>query len=212
VLCSLAVGDQTRLLRVTQGSFARYARGHGYDLVLRRELESQDRPPPWSKILLIRRLLGQYGLVLWIDADAVVVDPRRDIAAELAPDSFMGLVEHSYDNMRVPNTGVVLMRSGPMATEFLDAVWRAEDLVDHAWWENAAVMRCLGYELDPPRRGDATRFRDATTFLPKAWNSIRDDPAAHARITHYPGYRLKVRFALMARDRVHSALRRGCRG
>jgi hypothetical protein len=200
VLCSLAVGPQARLLRLARGSFARYARRHGYDLELRHELLTDERPAPWSKILLLRELLRSYELVLWIDADAVVVDGARDIADDLRPEDFMGLVEHSYDDVTMPNTGVWLLRRGEPAERFLDAVWDSTDLVDHQWWENAAVARELGYDLDPPRRARESAFRDATTYLPQAWNSIRLDPAAHARIRHYPGYSVKTRFAFMLRD------------
>jgi hypothetical protein len=200
VLCSLAVGPQARLLRVAQGSFARYADRHGYELDLRRELLDSDRPAPWSKVLVLRELLATHELVLWIDADAVVVDPARDIADDLGTDDFMGLVEHTYDGVSMPNTGVLVLRRGETAREFLDAVWDSTDLVDHQWWENAAVMRHLGYDLDPPRRARESGFRQATTFLPKAWNSIRLDPAENPRIRHYPGYSTKTRLAFMLRD------------
>ena len=200
VLCSLAVGPQERLLSLAQGSFRRYAERHGYELDLRRELLTEERPPPWSKVLLLRELLRTHELVLWIDADAVVVDGSRDIADDLRRRDFMGLVEHSYGDVAMPNTGVVLLRHGEMADRFLQAVWDQTDLVDHMWWENAAVMRLLGYDLDPPRRSGESEFRDATTFLPKAWNSIRLDKAPQARIRHYPGYSLKTRYVFMLRD------------
>jgi hypothetical protein len=200
VLCSLAVGPQARLLRLARRSFTRYAARHGYDLDLRGELLTDERPAPWSKVLLLQELLRSHELVLWIDADAVIVDGSRDIADDLAPDDFMGLVEHAYDDVAMPNTGVVLLRRGETAERFLDAVWESTDLIDHMWWENAAAMRELGYDLDPPRRARDTPFREATTFLPKAWNSIRLDKAPHARIRHYPGYSVKTRYAFMLRD------------
>jgi hypothetical protein len=206
VLCSLAVGPQERLLRLARGSFARYADRHGYALDLRHELLSTERPPPWSKVLLLQELLTTHDLVLWIDADAVIVDGSRDIADDLAPDHFMGLVEHAYDDVVMANTGVLVLRRGDLAERFLDAVWGATDLIDHQWWENAAVMRELGYDLDPPRPARESRYRKATTFLPKEWNSIRLDRAAHARIRHYPGYSLKTRSAFMLRDVVVSRL------
>jgi hypothetical protein len=204
VLCSLAVGPQERLLRLARGSFERYAQRHGYALDLRTELLSDERPPPWSKVLLLQELLDTHELVLWIDADAVVVDGSKDIAGDLADDHFLGLVEHSYDEVTMPNTGVLVLRRGDQAKRFLQDVWNATDLIDHQWWENAAVMRELGYDLDPPRRAHESAYREATTFLPKEWNSIRLDKAAHARIRHYPGYSLKTRTAFMLRDVLFS--------
>ncbi|MDQ4041721.1 MAG: hypothetical protein M3141_08220 [Actinomycetota bacterium] len=206
VLCSLAVGPQERLLRLARPGFVRYADRHGYDLDVRNRLLTDERPPPWSKILLVRELLETYDIVFWIDADAVIVDPRLDIATELGSRSFMGLVEHRYDDVAVPNTGVLVLRRDALAQEFLQAVWESADLVDHRWWENAAVMRQLGYRLDPPGPGAPTRFREATTFLPKEWNSIHDDRAPRPRIRHYPGYSTKVRYGFMLRDVVTGRL------
>ena len=40
---------------------------------------------------LLRDALDRYDLVLWIDADAVIVDPSQDIADGLAPDRQLGL-------------------------------------------------------------------------------------------------------------------------
>ena len=37
----------------------------------------------WNKLLLAAELLGRYDLVLWVDADAAIVDPTVDIADEL---------------------------------------------------------------------------------------------------------------------------------
>lgn len=207
VLCSLAVGPQERLLRLARPSFERYAARHGYELDLRRQLLAPERPPPWSKVPLLRRGLEGHDLVVWVDADAVIVDPARDIAEDVPDDRFLGLVEHRYDGVAVPNTGVLVLRRGDLATEFLDAVWACEDLVDHRWWENAAVMRLLGYRLDPPGPNEPTRYRDATAFLPKEWNSIPLDRAARPRISHYPGYSLKARYALMLRDVLFGAAR-----
>lgn len=207
-LCSLAVGPQERLLRLARPGFGRYAQRHGYALDLRQELLTSERPAPWSKILLLQRLLEEHELVLWIDADAVVVDPARDIASDLPADAFMGLVEHRYNGVTMPNTGVLVLRRGDLAREFLAAVWDCTDLVEHSWWENAAVMRLLGYRLDPPGPGTPTRYRDATAFLSKEWNSIRLDRASHPRIKHYPGYSVKTRYAFMLRD-VLLSRRRG---
>ena len=108
---------------------------------------------------MLREALASHDLVLWIDADAVIVDSSRDIADELAPDRFLGLVRHGD----VPNTGVMLLRSGDLARDLLDRTWSATRLIDHPWWENAALLDALGYDLpgalEPGLRGRGRGWR-----------------------------------------------------
>jgi hypothetical protein len=136
-----------------------------------------------------------------MDADAVVVDRTLDIACELQPERFLYLVEHHTPEGRMPNSGVMLLRGGSETVDFLDEVHAQEDLIEHRWWENAAICRLLGYRLDPVGPGSPTRLlTQHTKLISPRWNSIPDAPADRPRIRHYPGYSLKVRYALMARD------------
>lgn len=193
-LASIGTGPHERLLRMAARSFRPFARRHGYELHLHTEPVDTMRPAPWSKVRILRDLLERHEHVVWLDSDLVIVDGREDFPRT----DFMALVEHTTREGSMPNTGVWVL--GPDAREFLDAVWAQEDLVEHRWWENAAVCRLLGYELDPIRRGTTTPWLERTTFLDKRWNSIPDDPAPHPRIRHYPGYKVRTRAVFMARD------------
>jgi galactosyl transferase GMA12/MNN10 family len=199
-LVSIGVGRQRTLLAVAKRTFAPYAVRHGYELLLRTEIPDLGRPAPWAKIAILHDLLRRYDLLLWLDADTMVVDQSIDIASELEPDKFLYLVEHRYDRTQMPNSGVMLVRSGDEAEAFLDEVWAQTQFLSHKWWENAAVCHVLGYELDPPHPARRTEFRKGTKLISPRWNSIRDAPAANPRIRHYPGYTLKTRFAFMLRD------------
>ncbi len=113
----------------------------------------------------------------------------------------MALVEHRTAEGAVPNSGVWGMRACAEAQEFLSAAWAQEDLIHHKWWENAAIMRLLGYRLDPPvGPAEPSAWRERTTFLDGRWNSIPGDPAPRPAIRHYPGYSVKTRAAFMLRD------------
>jgi galactosyl transferase GMA12/MNN10 family len=203
VIVSLGTGPQQRLLRLASRSFRRYASRHGYELDLSTEILDPTRPAPWSKVLLLRQMAAVHELVLWLDADLVIVDPSRDIADELEDRRFLYMVEHSTDEGRMPNSGVMLLRGGAETVAFLDEVYAQEDLIDHRWWENAAICRLLGYELDPVGPGSPTALlSEHTKFISSRWNSIPGDPASNPRIRHYPGYSLKVRAAFMARDEL----------
>lgn len=202
-IVSLGTGPQARLLALASRSFRRYAARHGYELELRTEILDPTRPAPWSKVVLLRELAREYELLLWLDADLVVVDASTDIAEELEDGRFLYLVEHHTKEGRMPNSGVMMLRGGESTIAFLADVYAQEDLVTHRWWENAAICRLLGYELDPIGPGTPTALlRESTKLISPRWNSIPDAPAPHPRIRHYPGYSLKARAVLMARDEL----------
>jgi len=85
VLLSIGAGPHEALLEISRPTFSENARRHGYELQTSTQADP-DRPAPWSKVSALRAALETADLALWIDADAVIVDPSRDIADELAPD------------------------------------------------------------------------------------------------------------------------------
>jgi hypothetical protein len=196
-LCSIGAGPHEALLEISRPTFAAYAERHGYELITATDSD-QRRPPAWSKVPMIRDALATYDLVLWIDADAVIVDGSEDIADELEPDRFLGLVAHG--EQQVPNTGVTVWRTGDRARELLDRTWSATRYIHHPWWENAAMLDVLGYRLPSalergwrkllrrrfgPARPSPLRAR--TQFLPLEWNSVYLDRADRPRIVHCVG-------------------------
>lgn len=195
-IASLGTGPHEPLLRLAARSFKPFAARHGYDLHLHTELADSTRPAPWSKIPILQELLKSYQTVLWLDSDLVIVDGREDLPAT----SFMSLVQHDTPAGTMANTGVWTLSASQDTVRFLDEVWAQEDLINHTWWENAAVCRLLGYEIDPIGPGHSTPWLEATDFLDPRWNSIPDSPASRPRIRHYPGYKTRTRAALMLRD------------
>ena len=192
VLCSLGIGPYEDLLAISSVTFREFAERHGYDVVLSTESIAPERPPAWSKIRLARDLLERYDEVLWIDADAMFVDISKDIADLVRPGKDLYLVEHLWhenDDWRSANTGVFLIRSTDWSRAFLDAVWSHERFIDHAWWENAAVLDLLGYEmppdLTPPRRRRTTEWTERVELIGLEWNSTAGKSLAeHPRIRH----------------------------
>ena len=211
-LCSIGAGPHEALLEISRPTFAAYAERHGYELITSTESDPR-RPPAWSKVPMIRETLDAHDLVLWIDADAVILDGGEDIADELAHDRFLGLVAHG--EQQVPNTGVTVWRAGEQARDFLDRTWSATRYVHHPWWENAAMLDVLGYRLPSslergPRRllrrrfglARPSSFHAGTQFLSLEWNSVYLDRADHPRIFHCVGVPVEDR----ARD-MRTALR-----
>ena len=146
-----------------------YAERHGHDF--RMVLLAGMRPASWMKIPSLVDALREYDRVAWIDIDVVIVSPWRDIIAAMEPDSWQALVEHHTECGQVPNCGVWVV-SKPMVP-VLEQAWAAGEDVHHPWWEQAAIMRLMGYAVEAGPRGrldTPTTLYERTTFLGPEWN------------------------------------------
>jgi hypothetical protein len=199
-LCTAATGPFAELLKISGPTFERYAGLHGWELIVVNEDTAHGRPPPWGKIPILLAALRRFELVAWVDADALIVDDSRDLAAELRRRRDLYLVEHvsPINGETTANTGVFMLRAGRWARDFLTAVWQQTDLIDHRWWENAAAMRLLGYRIDPQPAGRERRtpWLRRVRFLELAWNVMPHQyPCPTPRIIHWGGLPLDERRA-----------------
>lgn len=210
VICSMATGRHRELLAQSAPTIAAYAARHGWSVVLTSEDLEPSRPASWSKVKLIQELMPQYDYVFWVDADAIIVDLDRDLLAEVGDDADAWFARHpqAYDaDAAVLNAGVFLVRSSTFAEELLQAMWSAEQFIDHNWWENAALLDVLGYSLEAPYpKVRDSPWEDRVGELDLAWNSVpgyceSPRPAVnhHARSDHDDFGR---RLAAMAADRL----------
>lgn len=198
VVCTIAYGNHRELLEIARPTLVAFAGAKGYDLVVMEHRLASDRPASWSKVVLLHQLVQQYELVLWIDADALFVDPTRDVAAELQHFRFLHLVSHQIGSERVFNCGVMAFRGGAVSRRFLERVWNQHDLVHHDWWENAAVLRLLGYRLERPvRPARVSPWLAGVGRLDVAWNSIPDCPSPAPVIAHFPAMTQAARVEAM---------------
>jgi len=133
---------------------------------------------------LIRELLERYDWVLWVDADVVAVDLDADIMAETRRDKDLYAVEHEWLGEVTLNSGVMLLRAGRWARELIDAMWAMEEVTDHQFWENEALVRLLGYELEPYRLINPTPLWERVEPIDHRWNSIELDPASRPAFVH----------------------------
>lgn len=189
VVCTIAAGPHRDLNDIARPSLEAFAAQHDYDLVVSHDDHARGRPPAWGKVVLLRELLDSHARVVWIDADAIVVDGAADIFAGAVRHRPLRLVVHRYDGLEVPNTGVLTLTSGRWATRLLDRVWARERWIEHKWWENAAILDVLGYDVDRPQTGTRrlTRARGRVGELDPRWNSVASMPVAQPRIVHFAG-------------------------
>lgn len=165
-IVTLAVGYHERLLDIAYPSFKAFADRHGWDL-FRVSKVCDARPPAWYKILAIKRLLETYDEVLQLDADLVIVDGSEDLTAP--PEAWQAMVKHHTGDGEVPNTGVWLCRK-PMIP-VLEEVWKKDQWLMHGWWEQAAILELMGYQvIQPTHLIEATPLYINTRFLENCWN------------------------------------------
>ncbi|HWS44883.1 MAG TPA: hypothetical protein VN636_03410 [Acidimicrobiia bacterium] len=194
VLCTTAYGPHLDLFAITGPALERYARAHGYETVVVHERLDRSRPPAWDKVVLLHALVPEHDLVVWVDADALVLDGAPDIAGALRPRAFAHLVAHRTPRGRIPNTGVMALRGGRVTERFLEHVWVQRRFVHHRWWDNAAVNHVLGFR--GAHRSAAivpSLWRARVGFIDRAWNSIPDDRSPAPHIVHFPGIPLDER-------------------
>jgi hypothetical protein len=188
-VCTIATGPHEDLYEVAGPSFERFADHHGYDLVVARHDLGAGRPPSWGKLPLVRELLDSHDRVVWIDVDAVIVDPRGDIFEHSGRRQPFCVAVHRYDGFEIPNLGVIALRSTRWTKRFIERLWATDGYIAHKWWENAAALEMLGYDVEDPR--SESRRRTATSRrvgeLDVSWNSISLDQSPNPRIVHFPG-------------------------
>ena len=153
-LTSFAFGQHEELLDIALPTFWRYAKAHDYDLyvprhnAMQRFRQADGRCVSWLKVLVVRSLLDSYDVVLWLDADVAILRHDRDILHDTT-DKPMHMVVHRTPDGHVPNCGVLVVRK--QARFFLDGLWEHDGFMRSAgWWEQAAVIHCLGGDPDSP--------------------------------------------------------------
>jgi len=107
------------------------------------------------------------------------------------------VLEHvPYEHRVNPNTGVWLMRSGPAAFAFLDAV-EAAGPQPGPWADQGAVLAALGWDRGDERYhwarpGAGNAFLAGTSWLPVGWNQPylgggREDGCYNSSAASYEG-------------------------
>jgi galactosyl transferase GMA12/MNN10 family len=212
-LVSFGVGDEfAAMLDVALPSFEAFAERHGYDLLIPATVPD-DRPPSWQKIPLLTEALDDYAEVLWVDADAVIIDDADDV--DVPARYWQALVAHRTFDGEVPGAGFWFLRR-PMLP-VLERMWGMTQYLHHGWWEQAALADSMGYAGHPLGNGGsplhyehATELYARTCFLDNGWSvHCRDStPVERPRVmqaTQWPDRLAVMREWAMQRQPAASA-------
>jgi hypothetical protein len=181
-----SIGDQT------SRTITAYAQKHGYAVEVVRNV-SFERHPAWHRIKFIEQLFDRgHEYVLWIDSDAYFRRFDVDVSSIINDHSDLYLVQHDHPDYRpvpVPNTGVMLVRNTQWSRSLLKTLWSMVQYANHPWWENAALVKLLGYNSLLGEGANAVNHRALAriTFVSGNWNCFPSAATGRSIIVHYAG-------------------------
>jgi len=119
------------LLEITWPNKQSYCSKHGYHLFDESMSLDTSRPPSWSKIPAVRRLLTEEDCdwVFWMDADTVIMNSEKRIEDFLPKNPGIDLLVVNEEKGLSWNAGAWLIRNTPWSLEFLDHWWNMKDFV-----------------------------------------------------------------------------------
>ena len=118
------------MLQLTWENKASYSSKHGYHVFDESSQLDPSRPASWSKIRAVQRLLReeQCSWVLWLDADAVIMNSEKRIEEILPSDPTKHLIVTADDGGGF-NAGVWIIHNSEWSSQFLQEWWDMKSFV-----------------------------------------------------------------------------------
>ena len=129
-------------------------------------IEDFERPPAWYKIKVILEELtkNDHEYILWVDADAFFVDFNFDLKYQInnglidirksihLTSHYISDIATQFPLVRAAklriNSGVILVKNCDESRNILRNVWEQKQFINHAWWEQAALMHIIGHNCE----------------------------------------------------------------
>lgn len=136
---TLAIGENFRKkVYYAHLSKIEYCKKYGYDFIEDESVLDTTRPIAWSKILLIKKYLHLYDYVVWIDADAMIMDLEQKIEDKLP---LMGDKQIMVINLDgIINTGVIFIKNDIKSALYMDNIYTQTEFINHGNWEQTAFI------------------------------------------------------------------------
>lgn len=171
-ILTLAIGDSFRAkVLYSHLSKIEYCKRHKYDFIEDDTVLDKTRPIAWSKILLILKYMSYYDYVVWVDADAMIVDLDQKIEDKI----------HLMNNKPVMvvnphgmvNTGVILVKNDPTSFRLMECVYEQTQFLDEKMgpnWEQDAFIHVYQNDISGLSNsieiGDFSVEKHIQTYLP----------------------------------------------
>lgn len=183
---SLYTENISDLADLTNPSKQQYCEKWGYDFICNCGTLDPERPPAWSKILLLRKLLDSYDWLYWIDTDALIMNPETSLE-DIIDDRYSMVVaklesEDLFGELHL-NTGSFFIKSDDAGKKLLDAIYGQQEFTDHMCWEQQAfvdlyvnnqwVRDIVKVEYDSKRFNSSATVYDKGDFVFHAVGPVR---------------------------------------
>lgn len=205
VICCLGTGpNHEEALRIMKPTVEYYGKFHNIDTLFFTENFLPNKIAKRNKIFLMANLLKYYEIVMWMDSDTIIVNPKEDIRDELNSDHLVYMASYFGRSPLFPNSGVIVAKQHPKTIEILDAVWNHKRRSGE-WWDQQAFLKLLGYKNKNIKIIDyqgPTEYTPLIGNLHVKWNSRpnRKDVAKSPIIVHHCGLKWPKRLQRMKKS------------
>ncbi|WP_052342844.1 putative nucleotide-diphospho-sugar transferase [Bacillus sp. EB01] len=206
VICCLATGtDHVASMEIMKPTVEYYGQLHNIDTLFFKELLLPKQKAKKHKVFLLYNLLKYYEIVMWMDADTIIVDPSEDIRKELSSNHVVYMTSYFGRDPLFPNSGVIVVKRDPAALEILEHIWKFKKKRRKGWWDQQAFLNLLGYKNRNVKilgYEGPTKYTSKIGFLHLKWNSRpnRKDVAPKPNIMHHCGLRWETRLKRMKKS------------
>lgn len=176
VLVQAGSNQHRPLLEFAFPRHAEYCARWGFDYRAEYEPQQTERHPVWDKIVLLRAALeAGYPYVVWLDADALIVDPTTDLRLALRWD--LGMCDHPGPPYHL-NAGAIYLRNEPWVRELFQRVWELHR--EHPWQEQQVLNELLearrwaGVEVLHARWNSTVGVNEVAAAVVRAWHGPQD--------------------------------------
>jgi ADP-heptose:LPS heptosyltransferase len=171
-LVQQATGVHLRMLSISRELHDIYATRHTLTFCCIRGPVQFHRNAFWDKIRLVQMMLALGSeLVVWLDADTLVVRPEVDVRSALKHDAPIGMCRNPIpweDQSWHYNSGMMVIRNTGPARWFFDEVWRAGPIDRDPWQEQIRINELAR------KHPDLVQQLDDKWNCTKGVNSVRD--------------------------------------
>ena len=158
-----------------------------------------DKPMAWFKIKALTDEIksNQYDYILWIDADAMILDKNFDIESIIDSKKTLHITK-DFNNV---NSGVMIWKVCELSSYLLDQIWlMSEKYLNHMWWEQAAIIEL--YEKNIGNILENTSFIKQSTlnaYETRYYGQLREDGEINENsfICHFPSLPINTRINLI---------------
>lgn len=128
-ICTLDIGaDFKKAVLPSQLSKKLYCKKHNYAYIDDESVYDKTRPIAWSKILLLQKYLPNYDYLVWIDADAMIMNLEQKLEDKIMlMNSKDIMVQKPFPRI---NTGVIFIKNTDYSLKFLKRLYEHTEFLD----------------------------------------------------------------------------------